>query len=90
MSNITFEFPVDEMVERFREVVREEMAVMGNIGNNNTGNEKPVTTKELCDFLGITEPTVIRWRQKGKIPFFQIGSAVRYNLAEVMDSLKKK
>lgn len=50
---------------------------------------KPINTKELCAFLGITEPTVIRWRKKKKIPFFQIGSAVRFNLSEVLKSLGK-
>ena len=50
---------------------------------------KPITTKELCAFLGITEPTVIRWRKKKKIPFFRIGSAIRFNLKDVLISLGK-
>ena len=50
---------------------------------------KPINTKELCAFLGITVPTVIRWRKKKKIPFFQIGSAVRFNLKDVLKSLGK-
>lgn len=49
--------------------------------------ERPITTKELCEYLGVTEPTVLRWRNKGKIPFFTIGSAVRFNLAEVLKAL---
>ena len=57
------------------------------VGDNNK-NEKPVTTKELCSFLGITEPTVIRWRKKGKIPFIQIGSAIRFNLSAVVQALE--
>ena len=53
-------------------------------------NEQPVTTKQLCEFLGITEPTVIRWRKKGKIPFMQIGSAIRFNLSAVVSALEVK
>lgn len=52
--------------------------------------EKPVSTKEICDFLSITEPTLIRWRNKGKIPFIKIGSNIRYNKAEVIKALEVK
>lgn len=52
--------------------------------------EKPITRKELCQFLGITEPTVIRWERKGKIPCLHIGSAVRYDKAKVLQALEHK
>ena len=53
-------------------------------------NEQPINTKELINFLDITEPTLIRWRKKGKIPFMQIGSAVRFNLPAVVAALEVK
>jgi excisionase family DNA binding protein len=56
--------------------------------SNQRENEQPITTKQLCEFLGITEPTVIRWRKKGKIPFLQIGSSIRFNLSSVIASLE--
>lgn len=87
MSDFTFQFPIEELVQRFREVVKEEIAANGSLASNN--DEPPITTKELCKFLSITEPTAIRWRKKGKIPFFEIGSAIRYNKNEVMDALRK-
>src|SRR5690606_11936464 len=49
---------------------------------------KPITQKELCDYLSITEPTVIRWRNKGKIPFMKIGSAIRYDINAVTAALE--
>ena len=52
-------------------------------------NEKPITQTELCEFLSITPQTVIRWKKKGKIPFFRIGTAIRFNLDEVLKSLGK-
>lgn len=51
--------------------------------------DRPITTKELCAHLGVTEPTIIRWKKKGKIPYFRIGSAIRFNLKEVLKSLQK-
>ena len=45
---------------------------------------------ELCTRLNITEPTVIRWEKKGRIPSFRIGSNVRYNWQTVINSLEGK
>jgi len=47
-----------------------------------------IDTRELCNRLRITEPTVIRWRKKGKIPFMQIGSSVRFNYHKVLEALE--
>ncbi len=58
--------------------------------SSNVQTEQPITTKELCEFLGITEPTVIRWRKKGKIPFMQIGSSIRFDLTAVLAALEVK
>ena len=47
-----------------------------------------IGTKEMCRRLAITEPTLIRWRSKGKIPAFNVGSSVRYNWHSVIDALE--
>lgn len=49
-----------------------------------------ISREELCKRLKITEPTAIRWGKKGKIPFFCIGSNVRYNWQKVLDSLENQ
>ncbi len=45
---------------------------------------------ELCKRLSITEPTVIRWEKKGKIPCLHLGKSVRYKWEEVITALEKK
>jgi len=87
MDNITLEFPIEQIIERFREVVKQELLSLN--GNLESVNEPPINTKQLCEFLDITEPTCIRWRKKGKIPFFTIGSAIRYDKKEVIESLRR-
>lgn len=52
--------------------------------------EKPVNTKELCEFLNLTEQSIIRFRKRNIIPFFTVGSAIRYNLPEVVAALEKR
>lgn len=51
--------------------------------------EKPVTTQELCNYFRVSEPTILRWRKKGRIPCIMIGTAVRFNLSDVLKSLAK-
>ena len=55
-------------------------------------NVKPdtiiMTGEELCKKFDITIQTLIRWRHKGKIPFMQIGSAIRYDLNKVIAALE--
>ena len=53
--------------------------------------EKPINTKELCEYFGISEPTVIRMKKKGQIPWFSPGgTSVRYYLSQVIKALEKK
>lgn len=49
-----------------------------------------IDTKELLLRLDLSEPTIIRYRQKGTIPFLQIGSAIRYDYQKVLEALEKK
>jgi len=53
-------------------------------------SEPPITTKELISFLNITEPTLIRWRKRGKIPFLKIGSRVLYQKSAVIAAIENK
>ncbi len=49
-----------------------------------------IDRKELCKRLNISEPTAIRWANKGSIPSFTIGSSVRYNWPRVIETLESK
>jgi len=49
-----------------------------------------ITGEDLSKKLGVTIQTLIRWRQKGKIPFLQIGNSIRYDLYKVLDNLEAK
>jgi DNA-binding transcriptional MerR regulator len=48
-----------------------------------------MTGEQLCEKLDVTIQTLIRWRQKGKIPYFQIGSSIRYDFKKVLNALEK-
>jgi excisionase family DNA binding protein len=49
--------------------------------------EKPINQTDLAKYLGVTEQTISNHRNKGKIPFIQIGSRVLYIKSEVIKAL---
>ena len=85
-----FQLLTSELMAEIREVVRAEFAAANQANTTTPANTKPLSQKELCSFLGISEPTIIRWKKKGKIPFMNIGSAVRYNVNDVLKAIEKK
>lgn len=60
------------------------------VGATHYQQENPIDTKELCKRLAVTEPTIIRWRKKGKIPYMTIGSSIRYDWMAVLTALQAK
>lgn len=76
--------------DELRQLIRDELAIGAPQKEAAKPVLPPITTKQLCEFLGLTEPTIIRWRQKGKIPFMQIGSAIRYDKNKVIEALEVK
>lgn len=82
---------LEQLDDYFRKLIREEFAAVLPKSDitNQKNKERPIDTKQLCEHLGVTEPTIRRWKKKGKIPFFTIGTAVRFDLEAVIKSLEK-
>lgn len=49
-----------------------------------------IDRNELLKRLSISEPTIIRWEKKGKIPVLHIGTVVRYDYQAVLKALEIK
>jgi hypothetical protein len=91
MENIFFtSLTTPEVRQLFRQELESYFNAVHNTKNDLGHNEQPVSTKELIAFLDITEPTLIRWRKKGIIPFLQIGSRILYQKSEVLAALRNK
>ena len=75
------------------EVILEELAAirerMDSISPNPPAPVEIIDRPELLKRLALTEPTVIRYEKKGKIPVIRIGSSVRYNWQAVIKALEK-
>ena len=79
--------PFDLLIERFREVVREELRAAG-ITSGNGRHQKPLTAEELAEFLQVDKATIYEWVKANKIPCLKVGRFLRFNLQAVLDSQK--
>ena len=55
-----------------------------------TARPEIINSEELCKRLDISEPTLIAWRKKRKIPFIQEDGIIRYNWPAVVAQLETK
>ena len=51
---------------------------------------KILTTKELAEYLKLTEVTIYKYANEGKIPGFKIGSRWRFDKDQIDDLLKSE
>ncbi|MEO9257053.1 MAG: helix-turn-helix domain-containing protein, partial [Crocinitomicaceae bacterium] len=84
--------PFEEIVQRLNSIedLLKNIGLEGVVDSNNKKEAQIITGEELGKKLGVTIQTLIRWRQKGKIPFLQVGSSIRYDLHKVIEALEKK
>ena len=51
---------------------------------------KILTTKELAEYLKLTEVTIYKYANEGKIPGFKIGSRWRFDKDQIDDLLRSE
>jgi excisionase family DNA binding protein len=86
---ILSQIPLDQLLERVRVIVKEEIETIASKQVDSQPEIKIVDGKELCKFLNITAPTLIRMRKRKSIPFIKAGRTIRYDIHKVMNALKK-
>lgn len=86
---ILISIELEDLLDKIKQCISEEFSKYQSTSIIPIPN-KPVNTKELCAYLGITPQTLIRWKKKRKIPYMNIGSAVRFDLSKVIAALEKK
>lgn len=79
-----------QIKEEMRMLIREEMALVAPIIEMTPAPKELVNQKVFCKRFDLSEPTVIRWRNKGLIPYVKIGSAIRYDVNEVAKVLQSR
>lgn len=77
-------------VPEIRQIIREEFSQNQTATPQTVTPAKILNGEELSKELGITVQTLMKWREKGRIPYFKIGSAIRYDLNKVLETLEVK
>ena len=49
-----------------------------------------LNTKEIATYLGLSEHTIRAWVKLGRIPFYKLGRAVRFDLRKLEPWLKRQ
>ena len=57
--------------------------------STNSPEEDRLTQKEAAELLGITVQSLIKWKKKELIPFYQIGRSIFYSKKELLEQAKK-
>jgi len=78
--------PIEDLMQSLRLIVREEIAA--NPSSQSRETTEYVNGEALCSFIGISKPTLIRYRKKGKIPFIEVGGVLRYDKNKVAKALE--
>ena len=75
--------PFDILLDRIREIVRDEIGASAN------GNGKLLTAEQLAEALQVDRVTIYKKVKDDAIPSYQVGRFVRFNLQEVLESQRK-
>lgn len=48
-----------------------------------------IESKEACQILGVTPPTLLDWRKRNIVTAYKIANKIRFKRSEIENSLKK-
>lgn len=90
MSNVLF------YTHNKEDLVRAVKLVINEIRKTDTISDSPInpeedrlTQKEAATFLGISVTTLIDWKKKGKVPYYQIGRSILFSKSELLRISRK-
>ena len=85
MSKGFFPFEMDEFKKYLQEVFEEKIREVVERSKTN----ELMRTREVCELLGVSEVTLKEWRDRGIIPFKQLGSRIYFDKKEILDAMSQ-
>ncbi len=71
-----------------RDCIKSELSASAPLQSQNDVPIDLMTENEARDFLRVSKVTLKKWRDDKKIPFYRIGSRIRYKRSELLTSLE--
>lgn len=85
-KSVFIPLPLEEFNTKMAAMVQE--AVKN--GMRNQSQFQLLTVEELMEILKVTKMSIHNWRKEGWLPYYKLGSNVRFNLEEVMEAIEKR
>ncbi|WP_240643095.1 helix-turn-helix domain-containing protein [Sinomicrobium pectinilyticum] len=90
MSNVLFYTHNKEDLKRVVRMVVEEIRKTEIVSHTPMNSEEDrLTQKEAARFLGISVTSLISWKKKGLVPYFQIGRSIFFSKVELLELARK-
>jgi excisionase family DNA binding protein len=86
---ILISMPIHQFKDEMAKMIREQLE-SGSFENQDSKSKTILDTDQLMAKLGVTRPTLSKWRKENRIPFIQVGAVVRYDLDKVLEALESK
>lgn len=90
MGNVLFYTHTKEDLKRVVKMVLEELRKTEYIQETSLNPEDDrLTQREAAKFLGISVTSLISWKKKKIVPYYQIGRSIFYSKKELLDLARK-
>jgi excisionase family DNA binding protein len=82
-DKVSMDIDLSQIRDAIRAIMKEELKALIEL-------QAPITGEQLCEWLQISMPTLIRMKKAGEIPHIMVGGSIRYNKQMVIDALSVK
>lgn len=90
MGNVLFYTHTKEDLKRAVKMILEELRKTEYIQETSLNPEDDrLTQQEAAKFLGISVTSLITWKKKKIVPYYQIGRSIFYSKKELLDLARK-
>lgn len=88
-QKLSFEDLPDEVSRLNDKIDRLESLLTNNSNPPQSEEETLMDSRELSEFLDVSKVTIHKWRKQGRIPFIRIGTRIRFQKKDVLNSLEQ-
>ena len=82
---ILLPLPLGEFETLIKNCVKSELT---NLRPEPPKDDEFITTNKAIKILGVSKPTLHKWKTGGLIPFHRIGSRIRFKKSEVIEAVQ--
>ena len=79
----------DELHNLIVDAVKKANSENSNTSINKNASNDMMNQGEAAKFLGVSLPTIIRWKKQKKIPYYQQGRIVLFDKAELLNVMQQ-